>query len=104
MIVFPAIDLRQGRCVRLRQGRPEAETVFSDDPVAMAEHWASQGAEWLHVINLDGAFGQASANLRVVEEIVSSKLKVQSSNFKLRIQLGGGLRTMADIEGVLGLD
>jgi phosphoribosylformimino-5-aminoimidazole carboxamide ribotide isomerase len=60
MIVFPAIDLRQGRCVRLRQGRPEAETVFSDDPMAMAEHWVSQGAEWLHVVNLDGAFGQAS--------------------------------------------
>jgi len=96
MIVFPAIDLRRGKCVRLRQGRPEAETVFSDDPVAMAEHWASQGAEWLHVINLDGAFGQASANLRVVEEITSSK-------FKLQIQFGGGLRTMADIEGALGL-
>ena len=61
MIVFPAIDLRQGKCVRLRQGRLEAETVFSDDPVAMAEHWASQGAEWLHVVNLDGAFGQASS-------------------------------------------
>jgi len=121
MIVFPAIDLRRGRCVRLRQGRPEAETVFSDDPVAMAEHWASQGAEWLHVVNLDGAFGLApstgpwsfgpgtkgsgrgSSNLRVVEEMISSKLKVQSSNFKLKIQFGGGLRTMADIEGALEL-
>ncbi len=96
MIVFPAIDLRQGRCVRLRQGRLEAETVFSDDPVAMAEHWASEGAEWLHVVNLDGAFGQASSNLQVVEEMISSKLKVQ-------IQFGGGLRTMADIEEALGL-
>ncbi|MFQ5814447.1 MAG: 1-(5-phosphoribosyl)-5-[(5-phosphoribosylamino)methylideneamino]imidazole-4-carboxamide isomerase, partial [Anaerolineae bacterium] len=103
MIVFPAIDLRRGRCVRLRQGRPEAETVFSDDPMAMAEHWASQGAEWLHVVNLDGAFGQASSNLLVVKEIISSKLKVQSSKFKVRIQFGGGLRTMADIEGTLGL-
>ena len=103
MIVFPAIDLRRGKCVRLRQGRPEAETVFSDDPVAMAEHWVSQGAEWLHVVNLDGAFGQASSNLRVVEEMISSKLKVQSSKFKLQIQFGGGLRTMADIEQALEL-
>ena len=108
MIVFPAIDLRQGRCVRLRQGRLEEETVFSDDPVAMAEHWVSQGAEWLHVVNLDGAFGQASSNLRVVEEIASSKFKVQSSNLQpptsnLQIQFGGGLRTMTDIEGALEL-
>ena len=95
MIVFPAIDLRRGKCVRLRQGRLEAETVFSDDPVAMAEHWASQGAEWLHVVNLDGAFGQASSNLRVVEEITAV--------VGIPIQFGGGLRTMADIEGALEL-
>jgi len=103
MIVFPAIDLRRGKCVRLRQGRPEAETVFSDDPVAMAEHWVSQGADWLHVVNLDGALGQASLNLRVVEEIISSKFQVQSSKFELQVQFGGGLRTMADIEEALGL-
>jgi phosphoribosylformimino-5-aminoimidazole carboxamide ribotide isomerase len=95
MIVFPAIDLRQGRCVRLRQGRLEAETVFSDDPVAMAEHWASQGAEWLHVVNLDGAFGQASSNLRVAEEMVAA--------VGIPIQFGGGLRAMTDIEGALAL-
>jgi phosphoribosylformimino-5-aminoimidazole carboxamide ribotide isomerase len=117
MIVFPAIDLRRGKCVRLRQGRPEAETVFSDDPVAMAEHWVSQGAEWLHVVNLDGAFGQASSpplsppqpfdelrtpfwggsskNLRVVGEMVAA--------VGIPVQLGGGLRTMADIEGALKL-
>jgi phosphoribosylformimino-5-aminoimidazole carboxamide ribotide isomerase len=96
MIVFPALDLHQGRCVRLRRGRPEAETVFSDDPVAVAERWVSQGAEWLHIVNLDGAFGLASSNLRVVEEITSSKSKAQ-------IQFGGGLRTMAEIEAALGL-
>jgi len=109
MIVFPAIDLRQGKCVRLRQGRPDAETVFSDDPVAMAKHWVSQGAEWLHVVNLDGAFGQASSpppgppqlwggsskNLRVVGGIVAA--------VGIPIQFGGGLRTMADIEEALGL-
>lgn len=95
MIVLPAIDLRRGKCVRLRQGRPEAETVFSDDPAAMAEHWASQGAEWLHVVNLDGAFGEASSNLQVVEEMVAV--------VGIPIQFGGGLRTMADIEGALGM-
>ena len=101
MIVFPAIDLRQGRCVRLRQGRLKAETIFSDDPAAMAEHWASQGAEWLHVVNLDGAFGQASSNLRVVKEIITSNFQLPTSN--IQIQFGGGLRTMADIEGALEL-
>ena len=103
MIVFPAIDLRRGKCVRLRQGRPDAETVFSDDPVAMAEHWASQGAQWLHVVNLDGAFGQApstgsgrgSSNLRVVGEITTA--------VGIPIQFGGGLRTMADIGETLEL-
>ena len=96
MIVFPAIDLRRGKCVRLRQGRPDAETVFSDDPVGMAEHWASEGAEWLHVVNLDGAFGQASSNLRVVGEIAAV--------VGIPVQLGGGLRTMSDIEEALGKD
>lgn len=95
MIVFPAIDLHQGKCVRLRQGRPEAETVFSDDPVAMAEHWASQGAEWLHIVNLDGAFGQASVNVRMVAEITAT--------VAIPVQFGGGLRTMTDIEEALEL-
>ncbi|MCY4410356.1 MAG: HisA/HisF-related TIM barrel protein, partial [Caldilineaceae bacterium] len=60
MRIYPAIDLRKGRCVRLRRGDPNAETVFSDDPAQMASHWAALGAEWLHVVNLDGAFGGAS--------------------------------------------
>jgi phosphoribosylformimino-5-aminoimidazole carboxamide ribotide isomerase len=109
MLVFPAIDLRRGKCVRLHQGRPDAETIFSDDPVAMAEHWASQGAEWLHVVNLDGAFGQASSNLRVVGEMISSNLQpfgyaqARPPTSNLQIQFGGGLRTMADIKGALEL-
>ena len=109
MVVFPAIDLHRGKCVRLRQGRPEAEIVFSDDPVAMAEHWASQGAEWLHMVNLDGAFGQASSNLRVVKEIIGSNFQPSTSRSgsgevsNLQIQFGGGLRTIADIEEALGL-
>ena len=60
MLIYPAIDLRKGRCVRLRRGDPNAETVFSDDPAQMARHWENLGAEWLHVVNLDGAFGFAS--------------------------------------------
>ena len=56
LIIFPAIDLRQGQVVRLRQGDPAAQTVFGDDPAAVARRWAEQGAEWLHVVNLDGAF------------------------------------------------
>ena len=57
MRIYPAIDLRKGRCVRLQRGDPNAETVFSDNPAQMARHWESLGAEWLHVVNLDGAFG-----------------------------------------------
>ena len=60
MLIYPAIDLRKGRCVRLQRGDPNAETVFSDNPAQMARHWESLGAEWLHVVNLDGAFGGAS--------------------------------------------
>lgn len=63
MIIYPAIDLRKGRCVRLRQGDPNAETVFGEDPAEMARHWERQGAEWLHVVNLDGAFDYAPAGL-----------------------------------------
>ena len=59
MIVIPAVDLRGGRCVRLREGRADAETVFSDDPVAMAVQWARAGARRLHVVDLDGAFAGA---------------------------------------------
>jgi len=64
MIVIPAVDLRGGRCVRLREGRADAETVFSEDPVAMAERWAAQGARRLHVVDLDGAFAGAPGRRR----------------------------------------
>ncbi len=98
MIIFPAIDLRQGRCVRLRQGDPAAETVFSDDPAAMAEHWVRQGATWLHVVNLDGALGDqgpAALNLRRLAEIRRA--------VAVPIQFGGGLRSLADVEQALAL-
>ncbi|MEZ4622663.1 MAG: HisA/HisF-related TIM barrel protein, partial [Caldilineaceae bacterium] len=66
MIIFPAIDLRQGLCVRLRQDDPGAETVFSEDPVAMARHWVEQGAEWLHIVNLDGALDATKAHFNAL--------------------------------------
>ena len=64
LIIFPAIDLRQGQVVRLRQGDPAAQTVYGDDPAAVAHRWADQGAEWLHVVNLDGAFRTEAEILR----------------------------------------
>ncbi len=98
MIVFPAIDLRRGRCVRLRQGDPAAETLFGDDPAAMARHWARQGAQWLHVVNLDGALGDQgpdAPNLRRLAEIRAA--------VALPIQFGGGLRSLDDVAAVLEL-
>jgi len=92
MIVFPAIDLRHGRCVRLRQGDPKAETVYGDDPVSMASHWVSQGASWLHIVNLDGALGDQThdaPNLRRVREI--------GQTVTVPIQFGGGLRSLDDV-------
>ncbi len=98
MIVYPAIDLRRGRCVRLVQGDPHAETVVSDDPVGTARRWTSLGAEWLHVVNLDGAFGdevRAGQNLEALRDILSS--------VDVPVQFGGGLRTIADVEAALSL-
>jgi phosphoribosylformimino-5-aminoimidazole carboxamide ribotide isomerase len=98
MIIFPAIDLRQGRVVRLRQGDPAAQTVFGEDPAAVARDWAAQGAEWLHVVNLDGAFGAAEGaalNLRRLAEIRAAST--------LPIQFGGGLRAGDDIARALDL-
>jgi len=96
MIIYPAIDLRRGRCVRLVQGDPDAETVVSDDPAATARRWAGLGAEWLHVVNLDGAFGdEASANATALRDILAA--------VNVPVQFGGGLRTLADIEAALAL-
>ena len=66
MLIIPAIDLKGGKCVRLTQGRKDAETVFSDDPVDMARSWEEQGADYLHVVDLDGAFEGAPKNLALV--------------------------------------
>lgn len=91
MIIYPAIDLRNGRVVRLKQGRAEEHTVYSDDPAETALRWQDEGAEWLHVVNLDGAFGEkSSANLRELMRIMSV--------LKIPVQFGGGLRDVASIQ------
>lgn len=91
MIIFPAIDLRHGRVVRLKQGRADAETEYSADPAQVALRWQNEGAEWLHVVNLDGAFGEkSSTNLHELTRIVS--------NVKIPVQFGGGLRDIASIQ------
>jgi len=100
MVIYPAIDLRHGRCVRLVQGNPNAETVVSNDPVATAQRWAGLGAEWLHVVNLDGAFGdEVSTGKTGNAEALRNILK----SVNVPIQFGGGLRTIADIEAALSL-
>ena len=94
MIVIPAVDLREGRCVRLREGRADAETVFSDDPVAMATQWKTLGAERLHVVDLDGAFAGAPRQTALVEKIVAAVTPVP-------VEVGGGLRDVSAVDAVL---
>jgi phosphoribosylformimino-5-aminoimidazole carboxamide ribotide isomerase len=94
MIVIPAVDVRGGRCVRLRQGRADAETVFGDDPVAMAARWASLGAARLHVVDLDGAFAGAPCQTALVAGMIAAVAP-------LPVEVGGGLRDEAAIEAVL---
>ena len=91
--VLPAIDLRAGQVVRLAQGDPARQTVYGDDPVAVAERWQAEGAEWLHVVNLDGAFGtDGGTNAAALGAILSTGLKVQ---------FGGGLRDQAGLARAL---
>ena len=95
MLVIPAIDLRGGKCVRLLQGKADAETVFSDDPVAMAVKWESKGARFLHIVDLDGAFTGIQKNLDVVKRIVKA--------VSMPIEMGGGIRDQKAVEGVLSV-
>lgn len=94
MILIPAIDLKDGKCVRLRQGRMEDDTVFSDDPVAVAAHWVEQGARRLHLVDLNGAFAGKPVNGEIVKEIARSFPD-------LPIQIGGGIRSAEIIESYL---
>lgn len=88
MIIYPAIDLRGGKVVRLREGDPKRQTVFSHDPIATAQSWIDQGATWLHMVNLDGALESQGGNLTVLEK--AAKLAVC-------VQYTGGLRDMTAI-------
>jgi len=95
--IFPAIDLRGGRVVRLKQGDPGRQTVYSDDPAETAERWLGCGAQWLHVVNLDGAFGDGdAANRQALSKILDTSLK-----FSAKVQFGGGLRSLETIHQAL---
>jgi len=95
LTIFPAIDLRGGQVVRLRQGAADAQTTYSDDPAAMARQWAEQGAQWLHVVDLDGAFDGTPKNWDSVRAILKA--------VQIPVQLGGGLRTRKQIEDALAM-
>ncbi len=85
MLLIPAIDLKDGKCVRLRQGRMEDETVFSDDPVAVASHWIEAGARRLHLVDLNGAFAGRPINAEVIRDITMTYPDIE-------VQVGGGIR------------
>jgi len=91
--IYPAIDLRQGKVVRLQQGDLRRQTVYGDDPAATARRWLESGASWLHVVNLDGAFGEAdSANRQALAEILEV-----AAEHDARVQFGGGMRSLVDV-------
>lgn len=95
MLILPAIDLRQGRCVRLLQGREQDETVYDHDPAAVAERFVAAGAQRLHLVDLDGAFRGQGANLASIQEVVRRT--------RIPVQVGGGLRTREDVQRMLDL-
>src|SRR5690606_34428075 len=84
MTIYPAIDIKGGRCVRLLQGRADQETVYSDNPAEVATSFKQAGSEWVHVVDLDGAFTGEPRNIEVVKAIVAQGM---------RVQLGGGMRS-----------
>lgn len=94
MLLIPAIDLKDGKCVRLRQGRMEEDTVYSDDPVAMAQHWVKAGARRLHIVDLNGAIQGKPVNTSVIRRIAESLPEVP-------IQIGGGIRNEDTIQDYL---
>lgn len=93
MIIFPAIDIRDGKCVRLTEGRFDQETIFADRPVDMAVRWAKDGAEYLHVVDLDGALAGKPVNMAAIKEIIKA--------VEIPVQLGGGIRTLENIKECL---
>ncbi len=89
MIVIPAIDIKNGKCVRLLQGRMDAETVFSDDPSAMGRRWENEGAQLIHIVDLDGAVGKRPVNLETIRRIIEQ--------VNVPVQVGGGIRDLETI-------
>ncbi len=89
MILFPAIDIRDGKCVRLTEGRFDKETIFADNPLDMANRWVNEGAEYLHLVDLDGALAGKPVNLNVIADI--------TRNVRIPVQLGGGIRNLDTI-------
>jgi phosphoribosylformimino-5-aminoimidazole carboxamide ribotide isomerase len=98
MQIFAAIDLKDGKCVHLVPGEPEAETVYGEDPVAIADTWETIGVDWLHIVNLDGAFGNQEKSARN-----SDALQAILDRVTTPVQFGGGLRTPEDIKQVLNM-
>jgi phosphoribosyl isomerase A len=94
LTLYPAVDIKDGRAVRLTQGRADAETVYDADPVAAAKRFADAGSEWLHVVDLDAAFTGEPRNRHLIEAIVEATGR--------RVQASGGVRTVADVEASLG--
>ncbi|MBX9298262.1 1-(5-phosphoribosyl)-5-[(5-phosphoribosylamino)methylideneamino]imidazole-4-carboxamide isomerase [Chromobacterium piscinae] len=97
MLLIPAIDLKDGQCVRLRQGAMDDATIFSDDPVKVAAHWRDQGARRLHLVDLNGAFAGKPKNLAVIRDILGEVGQ------DMPVQLGGGIRDLDTIEAYLDM-
>lgn len=94
-ILYPAIDIRDGKCVRLQQGDYAQETVYNDSPVQVAKSWEEQGGQFIHLVDLDGAKAGHPVNDDIIGAI--------SKNAGVPVQVGGGLRSLADVEKLLGL-
>ncbi len=95
MLIIPAIDLRAGKCVRLVEGKLDHETIYSDDPVAVARVWQGSGARFLHVVDLDGAFAGSPQNLDTIQEIIKA--------VNIPVEVGGGIRDLPTVERLLQL-
>lgn len=95
MIIFPAVDIKEGKSVRLVQGRRDQQTVYGDDPVEMALRWEREGAEWLHVVDLDGAFSGVPRNKEIISQM--------ASRLSIPMQLGGGIRDLETAGSYLDL-
>lgn len=95
MVIIPAIDLKEGKCVRLIQGRMEDVTIYSDNPASMAKHWEDEGAELLHIVDLDGAIEGSPRNIKSIVDIRKA--------VSIPIEVGGGIRDMETIDKLLSL-